>query len=284
MKSPGHPAVLAGPPARLLDGRRHRRRETVNNTADAATIDRVLPNVGPAKAQAIVDHRKSTALSAARATGDGQGIGLKTVEKNRDRIVVGGARALAAGRRQARAEAGRPPLTGRCSAARLRRWKPSPQSSFVVPRRRPALHALEERRRLDFRRSLRAPDVDDWDWRLSIAEIEADAPFSAFPGVDRELCCCRQTGCACASTMARSARCIHRTIATRSPGNGCCSVNWSMARPATSNLMWKRGWVDARLVRPLVGPMVVLVEPGQAWALHPSPDMRASPTDPALVR
>ncbi|HEY0310268.1 MAG TPA: HutD family protein, partial [Luteimonas sp.] len=26
-----------------------------------------------------------------------------------------------------------------------------------------------------------------WDWRLSIAEIEADAPFSAFPGVDREL-------------------------------------------------------------------------------------------------
>ena len=32
--------------------------ETVNiNTADAATIDRVLVNVGPAKAQAIVDYR-----------------------------------------------------------------------------------------------------------------------------------------------------------------------------------------------------------------------------------
>src|SRR3546814_1773315 len=27
----------------------------------------------------------------------------------------------------------------------------------------------------------------DWTWRLSIAEIERDAPFSAFPGVDREL-------------------------------------------------------------------------------------------------
>src|SRR3546814_2561804 len=27
----------------------------------------------------------------------------------------------------------------------------------------------------------------DWAWRLSIAEIERDAPFSAFPGVDREL-------------------------------------------------------------------------------------------------
>ena len=27
--------------------------------------------------------------------------------------------------------------------------------------------------------------VDDFDWRMSIAEVAADAPFSAFPGVDR---------------------------------------------------------------------------------------------------
>ena len=101
---------------------------------------------------------------------------------------------------------------------------PSPQSSFVV--------RAAGQRRMRWKNGagwtseiLRAPDVDDWDWRLSIAEIEADAPFSAFPGVDR---------CACASTMARSARCIRRTTATRSPGNGRCSVNWSMARPATS--------------------------------------------------
>ena len=33
----------------------------------------------------------------------------------------------------------------------------------------------------------RFPDTGDLDWRLSIAEIDADAPFSAFPGVDREL-------------------------------------------------------------------------------------------------
>ena len=30
-------------------------------------------------------------------------------------------------------------------------------------------------------------DTNDWAWRLSIAEIETDAPFSAFPGVEREL-------------------------------------------------------------------------------------------------
>ena len=65
--------------------------ETVNiNTADAATIDRVLLNVGPAKAQAIVDYRKSNgAFRSAEQLAMVKGIGLKTVEKNRDRIEVG---------------------------------------------------------------------------------------------------------------------------------------------------------------------------------------------------
>ena len=30
-------------------------------------------------------------------------------------------------------------------------------------------------------------DAGDWGWRLSIAEITADGPFSTFEGVDREL-------------------------------------------------------------------------------------------------
>ena len=69
--------------------------ETVNiNTADAATIDRVLVNVGPAKAQAIVDYRKANgAFKSAEQLAMVKGIGLKTVEKNRDRIALGAARA-----------------------------------------------------------------------------------------------------------------------------------------------------------------------------------------------
>ena len=71
--------------------------ETVNiNTADAATIDRVLVNVGPAKAQAIVDYRKANgAFRSAEQLAMVKGIGLKTVEKNRDRIALGGARPAA---------------------------------------------------------------------------------------------------------------------------------------------------------------------------------------------
>ena len=75
--------------------------ETVNiNTADAATIDRVLVNVGPAKADAIVAYRKANgAFRSAEQLALVKGIGLKTVEKNRDRIALGGARPAAAGAR-----------------------------------------------------------------------------------------------------------------------------------------------------------------------------------------
>ena len=68
--------------------------ESVNiNTADAATIDRVLVNVGPAKADAIVAYRKTNgAFRSAEQLALVKGIGLKTVEKNRDRISVGAAR------------------------------------------------------------------------------------------------------------------------------------------------------------------------------------------------
>lgn len=71
--------------------------ETVNiNTADAATIDRVLVNVGPTKAQAIVDHRKANgAFRSPEQLALVKGIGLKTVEKNRDRIVIGSVRPAA---------------------------------------------------------------------------------------------------------------------------------------------------------------------------------------------
>lgn len=62
------------------------------NTADAATLERVLVNVGPAKAEAIVAYRKEHgAFKSAEQLAQVRGIGLKTVEKNRDRIIVTGA-------------------------------------------------------------------------------------------------------------------------------------------------------------------------------------------------
>jgi competence protein ComEA len=88
--------------------------ERVNiNTADAATLDRVLVNVGPSKAEAIVAYRKANgAFKSAEQLASVKGIGLATIEKNRDRIVVagGGAPAPAAARAVAKpaAPAARP--------------------------------------------------------------------------------------------------------------------------------------------------------------------------------
>ena len=65
--------------------------ERVNiNTADAATLDRVLVNIGPAKADAIVAYRKTNGpFRSIDQLALVKGIGLKTIEKNRGRILLG---------------------------------------------------------------------------------------------------------------------------------------------------------------------------------------------------
>lgn len=65
------------------------------NTADAATLDQVLLNVGPSKAEAIVEYRRENgAFKSIEQLAMVKGIGLKTVEKNRDRITVGNGKAM----------------------------------------------------------------------------------------------------------------------------------------------------------------------------------------------
>ena len=60
------------------------------NTADAATLERELDGIGPSKAQAIVEHREQHgAFRSADELGEVKGIGLATIEQNRDRITVG---------------------------------------------------------------------------------------------------------------------------------------------------------------------------------------------------
>ena len=66
------------------------------NTADAQTIDRVLVNIGPSKAEAIVAHRTANGpYKSLEQLAQVKGIGLKTVEKNRDRIDLGAGGAAA---------------------------------------------------------------------------------------------------------------------------------------------------------------------------------------------
>ena len=60
------------------------------NTADAATLDRVMVNVGAAKAQAIVEFRQANGpFRSVEELTQVKGIGLATVDRNRDLITVG---------------------------------------------------------------------------------------------------------------------------------------------------------------------------------------------------
>ncbi len=76
--------------ALLLSTNAHALEKVNINTASAAELDRVLVNVGPSKAEAIVEHRQANGpFKSAEELALVKGIGLKTVERNRDLIEVG---------------------------------------------------------------------------------------------------------------------------------------------------------------------------------------------------
>lgn len=119
------------------------------------------------------------------------------------------------------------------------------------------------------REILRMPDQTDWNWRLSIAEIERDGPFSVFPGVDRELVLIHGNGL--------RLRFLDGEVRELQPPHG--RIRFAGERDVNSelldgpthdfNLMWRRDAVVAELLhRPLVGPMLFFTEPGVTWAIH----------------
>ncbi len=83
--------------ALLLTGTAHAVDRVDINSASAEELDRVLVNVGPAKAQAIVDYRTEHGpFKSAEELALVKGIGLKTAERNRDLIEVGNGKSRAA--------------------------------------------------------------------------------------------------------------------------------------------------------------------------------------------
>ncbi len=109
----------------------------------------------------------------------------------------------------------------------------------------------------------------DWLWRLSIAEVEQAAAFSAFPGIDRELVLLRGNGM-------RLCFDDGETIALDPPHG---RYRFSGERPLRGepidgithdfNLMWRRDCIEADLWhRPLVGLMVLFAAPGDHWVVH----------------
>ncbi|HST43734.1 MAG TPA: HutD family protein [Luteimonas sp.] len=108
-----------------------------------------------------------------------------------------------------------------------------------------------------------------WLWRLSVAEIDEDARFSVFPGVERALVLLSGNGL--------RLRFDHGPLHTLQPPHG--RLRFAGEQPVHGelvdgptrdfNLMWRRERVGVQLWhRPLVGPMVVFVDPGSTWVVY----------------
>ena len=110
---------------------------------------------------------------------------------------------------------------------------------------------------------------DDWSWRLSIAEIEHDVAFSLFPGVDRELMLLSGDGLRLRFDDGECVELSPPHDRHRFAGERALTGELVDGTTHDFNLMWRRDRIRADTWhRPLVGPMVIFVEPGSTWVVH----------------
>ena len=109
----------------------------------------------------------------------------------------------------------------------------------------------------------------EWQWRVSIAEIDHDAPFSAFPGCERELVLLAGEGMRLVFDDGEAVALSPPHDRVRFAGERPLRAELVDGPTHDFNLMWKRDAVSATLLhRPLVGPMVFFAEPGVTWLVY----------------
>jgi uncharacterized protein len=114
------------------------------------------------------------------------------------------------------------------------------------------------------------PDAgDDWMWRLSVAEIERDGAYSPFPGVEREQVLLSGNGLRLVPEGGEPLELLPPHGRGRFHGGIRIEAKLVDGPSHVFNLMWRPAHAKATLWhRPLVGPMVLFVEPGNLWAIH----------------
>jgi environmental stress-induced protein Ves len=107
-----------------------------------------------------------------------------------------------------------------------------------------------------------------FDWRLSLAEVEADSAFSPLPGIDRTIALLEGDGMvlfegANETVLERRGQ-LHAfpgdaEVQCRLIGGACRDFNVMTRRGAVAQQVW---------FRPLVGPMVFFAEPRVSWVVY----------------
>ncbi|MEU3778735.1 HutD family protein [Streptomyces sp. NPDC032472] len=109
--------------------------------------------------------------------------------------------------------------------------------------------------------------MDDFAWRVSLAEVAADGPFSVFPGVDRTLTLAEGAGMRL--TMAGAMRSVsERYVPERFPGDAPTHCRLLDGPVVNFNVMHRRGLApaDTAVVR---GALALASEPGTALLIVP---------------
>lgn len=118
--------------------------------------------------------------------------------------------------------------------------------------------------------SIPALTDDDWAARLSIAEIDAAADYSCFPGVQREQVLLSGDGLELCFADDGGTRRLEPPCG-RAGFSGERRIHGRPLGPQVRvfNLMWRPALLDACLMhRPLVGPMLFFCNPSTFWAIH----------------
>lgn len=106
-------------------------------------------------------------------------------------------------------------------------------------------------------------------WRVSIAEVAADGPFSPFPGIDRELLLLEGAGMRLEFADAAPVTLARRLDAARFAGEAAVTGRLLGGPTRDFNAMARRGVVQMTVA---AGPMTTLpaltAGPGLEWVLH----------------
>ncbi len=126
---------------------------------------------------------------------------------------------------------------------------------------------------------------DNWVWRLSIAEVDKDGPFSAFENIDRELVLLSGEGMRLNFTDGESV--ILNPPHDKHRFAGEREINAELINGPTQdfNVMWRRDRYEAQVLhRPLVGPMVFFSEKNVTWAIYMLRGIAQFKDQPQLLR
>lgn len=106
-------------------------------------------------------------------------------------------------------------------------------------------------------------------WRISIAEIECDGPFSAFPGIARDLLLLDGNGIELAIGDAAPRQLTQRFERVHFDGAAAVQCRLLDGPTRDFNVMARHDAVRAEVVaRPLLGSMLIFPEAGVEWLVH----------------